>query len=98
MIIKDILNQLEGSVNPVAKAIHSGENFKVLGIGFKKGMVMKEHISKLPARLTVLSGNIIYIQGMSETSLLQYDNIDIPVNEKHSLLAMEDSLCVLTQG
>jgi hypothetical protein len=39
MIIKEILHQLETAKNPVAKAIHKGEHFKVLAIGFKKGMI-----------------------------------------------------------
>ena len=34
MIIKDILLQLETSANPVAKAIHKGEHFKVLALAF----------------------------------------------------------------
>ena len=59
---------------------------------------MKEHITKLPAVLTILKGHIIYKQGNIEKSLFQYDDIHIPVNEMHSLLALEDSLCLLTQG
>ncbi len=60
MIIRELFQQLESATNPIAKLMRKGENFKVVAIGFKKGMILKEHTTKLPAKLTILSGNIIY--------------------------------------
>ncbi len=98
MIIKEILLQLETSNHPVAKPIHKGENFKVLAIGFRDGMKLKDHQANLPSKLTVISGKVIYRQHETATELQKFDEIDIPVNITHSVEAMEDSICLLTQG
>ena len=98
MIIKEILAKLETSANPVAQSLHKGEHFKTLIIGFKKGMILKEHRAHLPSKLFVLQGKVIYKQNEVSTTLELYDNIDIPVEIIHSVEALENSLCVLTQG
>lgn len=98
MTIKKILEQLETSANPVAKPLHKANNFKVLIIGFKTGMKLKEHLAHLPSKLTVLSGSVVYRQQDKEIELQKFDEIEIPVNTIHSVEAKEDSLCLLTQG
>ena len=98
MILKEIATQLATALHPVAKALHHGEHFKVLAIGFKKGMVLKEHMAHQPTKLFVLQGQIIYHQNDSSTPLALFDEIIIPVNIPHSVEAVEDSLCLLTQG
>ncbi|MBS1492075.1 MAG: hypothetical protein JST55_01110 [Bacteroidetes bacterium] len=98
MIIKEIMEQLKTSLHPVAKALHSGEHFRVLAMGFKAGMKLKDHQAHLPSKLTVLSGEVIYRENEREVKLEQYDEVDIPVNSTHSVEAMQDSLCLLTQG
>lgn len=98
MVIKSILEQLEGSSHPVAKALHKGDHFKVLVMGFKKGMSLKDHAAHQPTKLAVLTGNVMYKEAERELKLEQYDEIDIPVNVIHSVEALDDSLCLLTQG
>jgi quercetin dioxygenase-like cupin family protein len=98
MTIKRILEQLETSTHPIARPLHKGENFKVLVIGLKRGMKLKEHVASMPSKLTVISGKVIYKQLETETELQQFDEIEIPVNIVHSVEAKEDSLCLLTQG
>jgi quercetin dioxygenase-like cupin family protein len=98
MIINDVLQQLETSTHPVAKALHKGEHFKVLVMGFKKGMVLKEHKTSLPAKLTIFSGKVIYIEIGVSKNLNQYDETDIPVGIVHSVECTEDAICLLTQG
>lgn len=98
MIIRDILNQLESSEHPVAKAIHTGEHFRVLVMGFKAGMKLKEHKAHLPSKLTVLQGEVLYRENEKEMRLNQFDETVIPVNIIHSVEALQDSLCLLTQG
>ena len=98
MVIKEILTQLETSDHPVAKPLHKGENFKVLVIGFKHGMRLKDHQAHMPSKLTVISGKVIYRQHEKESELQKFDEIEIPVNTIHSVEAREDSLCLLTQG
>ena len=98
MIIKEILSQLQTSQHPVAKAIHKGDNFKVLIIAFKKGMILKEHKAHLPSKLTVLEGNVIYKQEDRMVNLKKFEETEIPVEVTHSVEAFEDSVCLLTQG
>lgn len=45
-MIKEILIQLESAVNPVAIAMHKVEHFRVLAIGFKKGMILQGQYQK----------------------------------------------------
>ena len=98
MVIKEILAQLETASHPVAKTIHKGNNFKVLAIGFKREMKLKDHQAHVPSKLTVISGSVTYKQQEKETELHKFDEIEIPLNTIHSVEAKEDSLCLLTQG
>ena len=96
--LKDVLRDLETAANPVAKIIHKGSHFKVLALGFKKGMLLKEHQAQVPSKLTVINGAVIYREKEKEQKLSQYDELDIPVGIPHSVEALDDSLCILTQG
>ena len=98
MTIKEILKQLETANHPVAKPLHKGDNFKVLIIGFKSGMKLKDHQAHIPSKLTVISGTVIYKQHEQEAELQKFDEVEIPVNTIHSVEAKEDSICLLTQG
>ena len=98
MTIKEVIEQLDTATAPVAKVLHKGDHFKVLVIGFKKGMKLKEHVAPLQSKLTVISGHVLYRQGEQETELQKFDEINIPVNITHSVEALDDSLCLLTQG
>lgn len=96
--IASILTALETSSHPVARALHKGENFKVLMIGFKKGMILQDHKAHITSKLTVLYGSVTYKEEEREIILAQYEEVEIPVEITHCVEALEDSLCVLTQG
>lgn len=98
MTIKEVKDKLETSSSPVARALHQGTGFKVLVLGFKKGMILKEHKAHIPSKLTVLEGAVIYKEADRVVELHQYDVVDIPVEVKHAVEAFTDSLCLLTQG
>ena len=98
MKLKQILVDIETAKHPIANTLHKGGHFKVLALAFKKGMILKEHQAHLPTKLFVLSGKVIYKQGDEVTSLSQYEEQEIPVDILHSVEAIEDSLCLLTQG
>lgn len=98
MIIKELLEQLETSNHPVAKPLRKGEHFKVVAIGFKKGMVLKEHKTALPAKLIVLAGSVLYKEGTISKTLHQYDETEIPEHVLHAVECIEDALCMLIQG
>jgi quercetin dioxygenase-like cupin family protein len=96
--ISEIISALETASHPVARALHKGDQFKVLMIGFKKGMILQDHKAHIPSKLTVLQGSVVYREGEEEVHLPQYDEVGIPVEVTHSVEALEDSLCLLTQG
>lgn len=98
MLIQDILDQLEEAQNPVAKAFHLGDHFKVLIFGFKKGMKLKDHEAKHATKLLVLEGDVIYTQGKRDHRLRKHEDIDIPAYVTHNVSALDDSLILLTQG
>ena len=98
MIIKEVLAQLENAVNPVVKILQRGDQFKVIAMGFKKGMVLKEHKTPIPAKLVVIDGSIIYWQGEESIALNKFDEHEIPVDIIHAVEALEDSICILIQG
>jgi len=98
MILNEIVQQLQTSTHPVAKSLHHNENCKVLCIGFKKGMLMKEHKTNLPATLYIFDGEVVYKEGEKTQVLKKYEEIKIPVEKLHSVEAREDSLCLLIQA
>ena len=98
MTIKKIKEELENSDHPIAKSIHQGTGFKVLLLGFKKGMVLKEHKAHIKSKLTVLEGAVTYKEESRVVELNQYSELDIPIEISHSVTALEDSICILTQG
>jgi quercetin dioxygenase-like cupin family protein len=98
MILQKIIEELSTAKHPIAKALHKGQHFRVLGIGFKKRMILKEHQTQLPSKLFILNGEVIYKEGENCTILSIYQEIEIPINTLHSIEAIQDSICLLTQG
>ena len=100
MVIKDVLEQLsnQDTNHPSIKILKKGEGYKVIVLGFKKGMILKEHSTSIPAKLVVVEGKVNYKEADSSVVLDKFDEQDIPVNVNHALEALEDSICFLIQG
>ena len=98
MEVKEVLEQLQTATHPVAKALHKNEHFNVLVLGFRAGMLLKEHKTSRPSKLTILQGKVIYREANREVIAAQHDTVEIPVEVLHSVEATQDSLCLLTQG
>jgi quercetin dioxygenase-like cupin family protein len=98
MLIKEILKELETNKHPVAKAFHKGTHFRVLVMAFKKGMKLKDHQAHLNSKFVVIEGKVVYFEHDKQIELSKFDEVYIPVDVRHSVQAMEDSLCLLTQG
>ena len=98
MTIQDIKKQLVTATHPVARALHKNEHFTVLVIGFREGMKLKDHKAHMPSKLTVLEGSVFYNTCDSTTELQQYDEVIIPADTIHSVQAVTNCLCLLTQG
>lgn len=97
-IIKQALAELETKTNPVAKVLHKATDSKAIIMVFKKDMILKEHKSALPAKLTIFKGAVSFVMLGETTILNQYDTMDIPMNEVHAVTALEDTVALLTQG
>lgn len=98
MTIKEIKEALKTAEQPIVKSFHQGNNFKILMIGFNKGMILKEHKSNVYAKLTVLEGSVIFKDENKTLNLNQYDEIEILIDIIHGVEATEDSLCMLIKG
>lgn len=97
MIIQDVLAALNDAVGPVIKVLVKGNAAKVIVLGFKKGMTLKEHKTGLSTRLVVIDGQINYFSSNGMVTLSKFDELDIPVNEPHSVEALANSICFLIQ-
>lgn len=98
MIIQEVILQLESASAPVVKILQRSEHVKVLVLGFKKGMILKEHQTGVPTKLVIINGSIDYKMSGESIELKKFDDMDIPVNVPHSVEALEDSICFLIQG
>ena len=98
MILQDVAAALTEAAGPVIKVLVKGEAVKVIVLGFKKGMVLKEHKTGVSTRLVVIDGQINYFSVKGTVILNKFEDLDIPTNEPHSVEALADSICFLIQG
>ena len=98
MIINEVLAQLETANAPVVKVLQAHAAGKTLVLGFKAGMILKEHRTSVPARLLVADGAVTYKQEGKSVPLAKYADLEIPVDVLHAVEALEDSVCLLLVG
>ena len=98
MTFKDITTELESADKPVVKMLRKGKDIQVLGIGFKKGMILTKHKTGIPARLLVIKSEVVYHRDQDSTPLALYDEHEIEVDEMHWVTANEDSLIMVIKG
>ena len=98
MTIANIKAILPSANKPVARVYLKNDTSKIIFIGFKAGMVLEQHKAPTLSQLLVLEGKVDYIQEGNITHLSQYQNIDIQPNIMHEVHAIEDSICMLSQG
>ena len=98
MIIKQVLARLEEAGSPVVQVLQQQSAGKVLVLGFKKGMVLKEHQTQIQAKLVVVNGSVVYKEGDKSVTLSKCSDLDIPIKVMHSVEALDDSVCLLILG
>ncbi|UXP31632.1 hypothetical protein N6H18_14885 [Reichenbachiella agarivorans] len=94
-ITKSIWQELQTADKPVVKVLHKTDKTKIVGVGLKKGVMLAEHLTKVPTKMIVIEGQIQYSQKGEETILSKLDEWDIPVEVLHEVLGLENSLFVL---
>lgn len=96
--IDGVLQKMRTSVGPVIKVLHRNDHFKVLVLGLNTDVIFPDHLTKIPARLTVLKGSVQYRDADGNIPLFPYDELEIPLNVTHSVRAIRPSICLLTMG
>jgi hypothetical protein len=97
MSLQTIMQQLETSAHPVVEALYKSDHCKVLLIVFKKGMILKDHKTQNKAKLSVLSGEVIYSEGDSVKTLSQFEETEIPSGVVHAVECTENAICLLVR-
>jgi len=96
--IESVLLKLKSSDGPVTEMLHQNNGFKVIMLGLNVNVLLPDHVTKIPTKLTVLKGSVVYRDANGNTPLFQYDELNIPVDQVHSVRAIRPSLCLLTIG
>lgn len=98
MTIKEIHDQLDKADAPIVKVLQRAEHFKVIALGLKKDITLKEHKTGITTKLVVIEGAVTYKEAERSVVLHKFDELDIPLNIIHSVTAQANSICLLIQG
>ena len=94
-MVQEVADLLQSSETPVLKKIYDKNGTKLLVIGLKQGVVLKEHTAPSGAKLIVMQGEIDYNTQSSSYRFAQLDTYDIPEKVPHSVVAIEDAVFLL---
>lgn len=98
MIVKQVIEKMSTATGPVTAILHKNETCRVIVLGLKSGLTLKEHKTDVPAKITVIYGNVEFRLPTEVQRLGPFDTLEIPLNVMHSVTAHEDSLCIITKG
>ena len=84
---------------PVFRPLFKAQNGRLTVIHLRKGEVIKEHKSPVPAMLLVLEGAVFYDQPGEKITrpLGPLEYTDIPPDTIHQVTAETDAYCILVQ-
>ena len=84
---------------PVFRPLFKAQNGRLTAIHLRKGEVIKEHKSPVPAMLLVLEGVVVYKQLVDglEHRLNASEYTEIPPDTTHQVTAETDAYCILVQ-
>ena len=84
---------------PVFRPLFKAQNGRLTAIHLRKGEVIKEHKSPVPAMLLVLEGAVFYDQPGEKITrpLGPLEYTDIPPDTIHQVTAETDAYCILVQ-
>lgn len=97
MMLNDIQLLLETAEHPIARNIFKTDEVKILVIGFKIGMLLKNHKTPFKSKLMVLYGKVEYKEDNTLNLLSVLEEQTILPDQIHSVKALEDSMCLLIQ-
>lgn len=84
---------------PIFRPLFKAQNGRLTAIHLRKGEVIKEHKSPVPAMLLVLEGAVLYEQPSEKIThpLGALEYTDIPPDTIHQVTAETDAYCILVQ-
>lgn len=94
-MLTELAKSLELSDQPVIKKILDENGTKVLAIGLKRGVELKEHVAPCKTKLLVIKGEIDFNTNLESRRYACYESYDIPINLKHSVVAWDDAIFLL---
>ena len=96
--MEEIIQKLLVSDKPITKWVHQNPSFAITAIGLKKANKLKKHLSGAPTTMMVLHGTITYITDNKKQRLTVFESLEIPVEEWHEVIALEDSIFLLIKN
>ena len=96
--MESVLAKMKTSVGPVMEVLQRNDHFKVVVMGLNVDVMLPDHTTSVPTKLSVLKGSVIYRDADGNIPLFQYDEMTIPLDMAHSVRAIRPSLCLLTMG
>jgi len=83
-------NQKFLSNEPARDLIHKFENFKIMRISLKKGIVVEPHAGTHPVFFLVLKGRGIFTTGSGDIELAENDYVSLKTDEPRGIKSLED--------
>jgi hypothetical protein len=80
---------------PVVKPIFSTTGSRLIAVGMKAGLILKEHIALTKTKIMVIKGEVDFNTQNESRRLGTYDSYDIPVHLAHTVEAYDDALFLL---
>ncbi len=101
MFLKELLLELESSEEPVSKIMYESNDTRMLAIAFKENMSIVDCIIPDDVRSVnfhIIQGSIEYKEETLSVMLEHYDDFKIPLNNKYSINALSESICLIVYG
>lgn len=79
-----------------AITVFKSDHMRIVLIGLHKDAELPEHTADGTISVHVLEGHVVFKKGTEEVKLLQHNIVTLHEHIPHSVLAMEDSIFLLT--
>ena len=96
MTIRKLYDQLQTASVPIEQKILENECCSVSVLGLSNGMMLREQKLEENSKMLVLDGTVRYIELENKVTLQKFDELEIPANVTHYIIANDDSICLLT--
>jgi len=96
MTIKEIIKEIDHTSKPITTVISKSDCSKLIAIGLGKGVLLKKHKAPGQTKLIVIKGQIEYRVEEHVRLFSALDEYQIPLEEVHSVLGIDDCVFLLS--